>query len=111
MNGALYVDLNMNMLNMLIFMHNDEMSMFSLSCPDHKCITEAHMTDMEVFKQRLLAISVMPQLAIFRMKSHDCRHSYEMITDCVDGSTLTETAVIGKVSQEVVTFLSLTPAD
>lgn len=36
--------------NMLIFMHNDEMSMFSLSCPDHNCITDAHMTHMEGFK-------------------------------------------------------------
>lgn len=53
----------------------------------------------------------MPQLAIFRIKSHECRRSHEVITDCMEGSTLTETAVVGEVSQEVVTFLSLTPAD
>lgn len=94
-------------------MQNDAISMFSLSRPDHNCITDVHMTNMEVFKQRLLVIRVMPQLAIFRIKSHDCHRSYEVpvITDCVEGSTLTETAVVGEVSQEVVTFLSLTPAD
>lgn len=42
-------------------MHNNEISMFSLSCPDHNCITDAHMTNMEVFKQRSLGISVMPR--------------------------------------------------
>lgn len=87
------------------------MSMFSPSCPDHNCITDAHKTNMEVFKQSLLVIRVMPRLAIFRIKSHDCGHSCEVITNCVDASTLTETAVIGEVSQEVVTFLSLTPTD
>lgn len=34
----------------------------------------------------------------------------ETVHDCADRSTLTETAVVGEVSQEVVTLLSTAPA-